>query len=483
MRKTVANFVAMFIPFKNLRRRVRGKILGGAKNNDPHPAGDVLREIGRLNAELQHIKSVMVTRRGLSDMANVFFDAKDCKKPGGLVLKIQLLNEYLMQNLQKICDDIGIKFWLRGGTLLGAARHGGFVPWDDDIDLGIMRSDLEKLREHLAAAGGEFEIRTFHFTQTIHSIMARFVFRNSEVPAFLDLFAYDYCDYSEKDKVWAEWTAAREQVKRRITATNIYNNFREGIDDPADEKVLMGIFESAVAEFSGHEKDSGIVFGIEHFMPKKMRVHSCDEIFPLVKIKFENGEYYAPCKWAEHLTDQYGDWGRLPDDIGVAKHLYNITDRHMNIMDAMIGKLGLGRERVGYTAGVYDMFHIGHLNLLRGAKENCDRLVVGVTTDEAVFKNKNKKPVIPFADRMEIVRRCEYVDEVVAQDDLDKVKAWEKLRYDVLFVGDDWKGTAQWIEYEKRLKSAGGGVPVVYLPHTDDISSTKLSKIINEYGE
>lgn len=155
----------------------------------------------------------------------------------------------------------------------------------------------------------------------------------------------------------------------------------------------------------------------------------------------------------------------------------------MNIMDAMIGKLGLGRERVGYTAGVYDMFHIGHLNLLRGAKENCDRLVVGVTTDEAVFKNKNKKPVIPFADRMEIVRRCEYVDEVVAQDDLDKVKAWEKLRYDVLFVGDDWKGTAQWIEYEKRLKSAGGGVPVVYLPHTDDISSTKLSKIINEYGE
>lgn len=132
---------------------------------------------------------------------------------------------------------------------------------------------------------------------------------------------------------------------------------------------------------------------------------------------------------------------------------------------------------VGYTAGVYDLFHIGHLNLLRNAKKYCDKLIVGVSTDELV-RYKGKSPVIPLDERMEIVSAIKYVDEVCIQDNLDKTKAWEKLHYDILFVGDDWKGKSQWNEYEKFLKSKGA--KVIYLPYTKTTSSTLITKTLKE---
>lgn len=131
---------------------------------------------------------------------------------------------------------------------------------------------------------------------------------------------------------------------------------------------------------------------------------------------------------------------------------------------------------VGYTTGVYDMFHIGHLNVIRNAKEQCDYLIVGVSTDELVRKEKNKTPVIPFEERMEIVSAIRYVDEVVPQINKDKMQAWKKYHFDKMFVGSDWKGTPQWNEYEKQFSSVG--VEIVYLPHTDGISSTKLTAVI-----
>lgn len=131
--------------------------------------------------------------------------------------------------------------------------------------------------------------------------------------------------------------------------------------------------------------------------------------------------------------------------------------------------------KIGYTTGVYDLFHIGHLNLLRNAKNLCDRLVVGVTTDELV-SYKNKRSVIPFTERMEIVRACRYVDAVVPQEDLDKFDAWKKLRFDVLFVGDDWYGSDRWEEAEARFREVD--VRVVYFPYTKGTSSTLINETL-----
>jgi len=127
---------------------------------------------------------------------------------------------------------------------------------------------------------------------------------------------------------------------------------------------------------------------------------------------------------------------------------------------------------VGYTTGVYDMFHIGHLNILRRAKEQCDYLIVGVSTDELVMHEKNKTPIIPFEDRCAIVDAIRYVDRVVPQPDKNKFGAWEKYHFDKMFVGSDWKGTPQWNRFEEEF--APVGVEIVYLDHTDGISSTIL---------
>lgn len=133
--------------------------------------------------------------------------------------------------------------------------------------------------------------------------------------------------------------------------------------------------------------------------------------------------------------------------------------------------------KVGYTAGVYDMFHVGHLNILKRAKEMCDYLIVAVTTDElATYKNTNA--VIPFEQRCAIIEAVRYVDKVVPQTDMDKMAAWERNKFDVMFVGDDWKGTEKWNQLEKDFAKVG--VDIVYFPYTKKISSTKLREIISE---
>ncbi|MBM7869839.1 glycerol-3-phosphate cytidylyltransferase [Clostridium pascui] len=131
---------------------------------------------------------------------------------------------------------------------------------------------------------------------------------------------------------------------------------------------------------------------------------------------------------------------------------------------------------IGYTTGVYDMFHIGHLNVIQRAKEQCDYLIVGVSTDELVQDDKGKTPVIPYEERVAIVAALKYVDQVVPQSDKNKFGAWAKYHFNKMFVGSDWKGTPQWKKFEEEFEPVG--VKIVYLPHTDGISSTQLTNFI-----
>jgi len=136
------------------------------------------------------------------------------------------------------------------------------------------------------------------------------------------------------------------------------------------------------------------------------------------------------------------------------------------------------KYKVGYTTGVFDMFHIGHLNIIKRAKELCDYLIVGISTDELVEEYKHKKPVIPFDDRFQIVESVKYVDEVVAQIDMDKLSAVINHSVDAVFVGSDWKNTDSWNKYEKEFAKVG--CAVVYLDHTEGISSTILRERLNK---
>lgn len=136
------------------------------------------------------------------------------------------------------------------------------------------------------------------------------------------------------------------------------------------------------------------------------------------------------------------------------------------------------KYKIGYTTGVFDMFHIGHLNILKRAKEQCEYLIVGVSTDALCMQRKNKNPIICETDRMEIVSAIKYVDRVVFQRDMNKLEAIIKYDVDVVFVGSDWKGTEAWNRYEKEF--AGVGCTVEYLDYTDGISSTLLRERFNK---
>lgn len=127
---------------------------------------------------------------------------------------------------------------------------------------------------------------------------------------------------------------------------------------------------------------------------------------------------------------------------------------------------------VGYSAGVFDMFHVGHLRILERARRKCDELLVGVATDELSSQVKGKAPVVSFEERREIVAALRCVDRVVMQTENDKVRAWEEWGFDVLFKGDDWKGTAEYLSLEERF--APLGVQIVYFPYTKFTSSTML---------
>jgi len=154
----------------------------------------------------------------------------------------------------------------------------------------------------------------------------------------------------------------------------------------------------------------------------------------------------------------------------------NIFTKSGNGKIRFMYKRGDEKLTIGYTSGVYDLFHVGHLNLLKNAKGLCDKLIVGVTSDKLV-SYKNKKAMIPHAERMEIVRSIKFVDAVVPQDNMDKFKMWQRLKFDVMFVGDDWFETDKWRELDRQFKSVG--VKIIYFPYTKGISSTLINKTLS----
>lgn len=137
------------------------------------------------------------------------------------------------------------------------------------------------------------------------------------------------------------------------------------------------------------------------------------------------------------------------------------------------------KYKVGYTAGVYDLFHVGHLNILKKAKEQCDYLIVAVSTDDLVKKYKNKTPIIPFNERMKIVEAITYVDKVVPQEERDKIAAFQKYKFDAMFVGDDWKDSDVFHNVDIYMKENGAN-GVVYIPYTENISSTILRDVLTK---
>lgn len=135
--------------------------------------------------------------------------------------------------------------------------------------------------------------------------------------------------------------------------------------------------------------------------------------------------------------------------------------------------------KIGYTCGVYDLFHVGHLNLFENCKKQCDYLIVGICSDDYVKEYKNKLPVIGEEERARIVGALKCVDEAViisTEETVDKLLAWKKFKFNVLFSGDDWKGTERFIQTEQQFKDNGIDVDMVFFPYTKGVSTTQIKE-------
>ena len=137
--------------------------------------------------------------------------------------------------------------------------------------------------------------------------------------------------------------------------------------------------------------------------------------------------------------------------------------------------------RIGYAPGAYDLFHVGHLNILRHAKSQCDHLVAGVVSDEMCELTKGRRPTIPLAERLEIVSHISYVDQAIAEMVPDKLQTWKTVGFDVLFKGDDWRGTSKGEKLERDFATVG--VEIVYFPYTMHTSSSMLRRVLAAIDE
>ena len=417
-------------------------------------------------------------------------DISNFPKAKGILKELQDINFYILKRLKSICDENGVQFWLHGGSLLGAVRHGGFIPWDDDIDVGMQRCDFEHLKT-LLENDSELELKNFYFVPGICSRQPRVVFRGEYQPFFVDIFVYDDIASNDINDTWNQFCTEKEKQVSELTDLHLFNNFHCLIDNDEDREKIDSIYEKY--SWKNNKTDlNAIIFNMDegtNLISKKTREKDSfvrcfykDFIFPLKSYFFNSIEFFVPNHYEEYLIAQYGDYMTLPPVLERSQHLVSSNNEMLSLIHKT-WKEKIGSYKLGYTAGAFDLFHIGHLNLLRRAKENCDRLIVGVTTDSLIEKTKGHKPAISLEERIEIVRSCKYVDEVVIQDDLDKVKAWEKYHFNMLFSGDDWKGNPRWLDYEKKFEELNSGVKVFYFPYTKTTSSSKITDFLLKGGK
>lgn len=410
---------------------------------------------------------------------NITTDTASTHSATGILKELQEVNFYILKRLKSISDRLNIKFWLHGGSLLGAVRHKGFIPWDDDIDIGILHRDFEILNKYLEN-DEELEIKNFYFVPGICSRQPRVVFRGSYKPFFVDLFIYDELYTDDIDKTWREFCAQKNKQVEKLCATGIGVNCHFLIENQDNKRIVDEIYEKY--HFKRNDKNSNaIIFNIDegtNLISSNnnafVRCFKNDFIFPLTTLKFCNVEFYAPKNYEEYLIKQYGNYMLFPKVLEYSQHMVNFDKKTLVEVHKFYNEKV--KNIIGYTAGAFDLFHIGHLNLLKRAKENCNYLIVGITTDELIEQTKGHKPAIPYEERVEILKACKYVDEVVIQDDLDKVEAWKKYHYNVLFSGNDWENSDRWKGYEKELNKQE--VQVIYFPYTKTTSSTAVNKFL-----
>ncbi|MGY1553109.1 LicD family protein [Microbacterium sp. A588] len=397
---------------------------------------------------------------------------------------LQRYEKAILEQVVGICEKYGLTYYISGGTFLGAVRHGGFIPWDDDIDIALPREDYERL---ISVIHNELPSPYYAdvFPQTAGYHYLKIQVRDPRVGVLMTAFPNH-----PRQSCWIDIFpldgAPNPGLKRTMWKTKL--NFYE---------LLWGLarLDQASTHAQGRSRGKALVMNIGRrlrinrvlsantWSQRRIRalqqfpfaaadycfngvgVYKFKSIFNKQEIygegrsyKFEDMDLHGPIAYDAYLTQIYGDYMSLPP----------VENRNFHDLTVFHDK----KFAIGYTQGTFDMFHVGHLRLIEHAKEYCDYLIVGVNSDALVQSYKNKTPVIGENERQSIVLSLSAVDEARIVNSLDKKDALRTAPYQAIFIGDDWAGNDRWSQTQKDL--AAEGVSVVFLPYTDGVSSTVL---------
>lgn len=378
----------------------------------------------------------------------------------GTLRDIQLALLNVLKEIHKVCDLNDLTYWIDFGTLLGAVRHGGFIPWDDDIDISMPRKDYQRFVEIFNARSTDINLKAVYYSHHTGKCNIIKVIHTQMPHVFIDIFPIDYCDRVMNDR---EKLTFSEELKRliciHVKKKKQYDDILKWHDSFAEvRKHIVGSQESETQAFS-------IFYGPEFLHETHLyNVFDRETIFPLTKVQFEGNTFFAPNDSDKYLTYIFGDYMSLP------KHLHaHIDVRKISLEEKMKLKSYTKKERkkVVITYGTFDVLHYGHIHLLKRAKELGDYLIVGLSTDE-FNKMKNKTSFYTYEERKSILEACKYVDLIIPEEQWDqKIKDIQKYQATIFTIGDDWKGQFDFLEPY---------VQVVYLPRTPDVSSTKTKE-------
>lgn len=328
--KPICNLICLFIFKKKNRKHFRNKYMYcSQQKNIQQELSDIKTQQKNIQRELSNIKNILFR------FINGFYKPQDYNKATGSLRKIQLVNILLLEKFKKVCDENDIKFWLQGGTLLGAIRHKGFIPWDDDCDLGIMREDFNKIKKILET-NDKYNITIkdyFHLKyEGCICKMPKIVFKDN-IEVFIDLFVYDYkdCKNSEDyDSIWNNFISTKEKIIKEIIDMKLHYDWDTLENNQKELQFFENYFNNYIKDWQTYKNKDYIIFGIENFKPDFKRFYKYDTIFPLKELEFEGNTYYVPNNYDEYLTRQYGDYMKLPKDFGVQKHISNIYIEKLN---------------------------------------------------------------------------------------------------------------------------------------------------------
>ena len=419
------------------------------------------------------------------------------------VKEIQTIILEIYKEFVVICKKHNIRYFAIGGTAIGAVRHNGFIPWDDDLDVAMPRKDYEKFCkiartelsdkyrfiDHLANNKSGLMFGKISDETTTDVEPVNISNPDSWNGVFMDVFPLDGAPTSYllfrlhmlrlKIFYYAIWAKIyTPDTKKSTKGKSILKNISRVLTEHTEVSVLKQKFIKLASKYDFDNPKTKYLartwaLSTHHGLQALAR-YDKEDFNKIKNVKFEDTEISLPAGYDNYLSSLYPNYMELPPkEQQKPSHCGGILDLEHSYKYYIAKKNG---KTIGYVPGSFDMFHVGHLNIIRKAKQQCDYLIVGVNSDALMYSNKNKYPIVPELERLGIISALGIVDEAFIVDTPDKLELYEKHKFDVLFVGDDYKG--KWDDLEKKLEK--NNAKIHYMPYTIHTSSTMLREALHE---